>query len=124
MLQALQVQQEDLANKFQRNSFAAFDSYDQSEQENIKPNSNPPDQQVPANISNTIYDMSTKTDFTERVMLSTLQKMRSKMSELETKGNNGGRATSKGTSNNTSKRNSKTGKAWKRYFRTCGYCTH
>ena len=122
ILQALHAQQKDLVNKFEGNLFVAFESYAQSEQESIPPNSSLLDQQVSENISSMISTMSIKLNSTEKVMLTMLQKAMSKMSDLETKVNNGGRATSKVTSINTSKLNQKTGKAWKQYCWTCGCC--
>ena len=123
MLQALQIQQDDLADKFQRNLLTAFDSYAQSEQENIPPNSSSPEHQVSDDISRMISNMSSKSDSTEKSMISMLQKMMNKMNELETKVNNGGKPDKK-TLTSTSKVNPKTGKAWKRYCWTCGCCDH
>ena len=69
MLQALQTQQENLADQFQRNLFTAFESYAQSEnQENFPPNYSQIGQPVTDSdsISNMISNMSSKSDSTEK----------------------------------------------------------
>ena len=127
LLQALQTQQENLVNQFQRNLFTAFESSAQSEnQENFPPNYSQTSQPVTDsdNISNMTSNMSSQSNSTEKSMVQMLQQMMNKMSELETKVKKGGRTNTKGGSNYTSKLNPMIEKPWKRYCWTYGCCDH
>ena len=124
MLQALSAQQEQLANNFQKNLFETFETYAQMDQNSHKHTSNYDDSdkenELPSEISNMISNISSKNSLSGKSILTMMQKMIDKMSDLETKVH--------GTNNKTkkvfAKLNPKNGKAWKRYCWMCGCCDH